>query len=144
MAAPGDTGVHLGSKSDSGSLGGVLLGTWFDRAAAAAETTASLELALDLGAVTPTPASGNTAALWELLATIAAAEVEVARVIEPHLDALAILDEARSAGLDPDLSPIGVDDHSSWGVFAAEGRGVRLEASVDAGRWSLTGTKPWC
>ena len=144
MAAPGEMGVHLGSKSDSETIGGVTLGTWFDRAAAVAETAASLQLALEVGAVAPTPASGNTAALWELLATIAAAEVEVARVIEPHLDALAILAEARSADFGPDLSPIGVDDRSTWGVFAAEGRGMRLQASVDAGRWSLTGTKPWC
>ncbi|HEY5878097.1 MAG TPA: acyl-CoA dehydrogenase, partial [Nakamurella sp.] len=31
-----------------------------------------------------------------------------------------------------------------WGVFAAEGPGVRVEASPAAGRWVLHGTKPWC
>jgi alkylation response protein AidB-like acyl-CoA dehydrogenase len=68
------------------------------------------------------------------LGAIAAVDVTLARVVEPHLDALAIL---RQAELEP--SP-----DSTWGVFAAEAPGVRLDAvRVDAG-WVLSGTKPWC
>ena len=37
------------------------------------------------------PGSGDTLALWELLATLGAADLTAARVVEPHLDAQAIL-----------------------------------------------------
>lgn len=96
------------------------------------------------------PGRGATAALWSLLATLAAQDLAVVRAVEPHLDALAILDQA------------GVPDHAgrTWGVFAAEGPGVRLDAvpvpaasgagaapgpgvTPDGGRL-LRGTKPWC
>jgi alkylation response protein AidB-like acyl-CoA dehydrogenase len=34
---------------------------------------------------------------------------------------------------------------ATWGVFAAEGPGVKLEATPDGdGGWLLSGTKPWC
>lgn len=79
------------------------------------------------------------AARWELLASVAARDVAAARVLEPHLDALSILDEAASAGLE-----IAVDPDATWGVFAAEGAGMRLEARNDGGTWTLHGTKPWC
>ncbi|MFJ4159934.1 acyl-CoA dehydrogenase [Microbacterium testaceum] len=79
------------------------------------------------------------AARWELLASVAARDVVAARVLEPHLDALSILDEAASAGLE-----IAVDPDATWGVFAAEGAGLRLEARSDGVTWTLHGTKPWC
>lgn len=41
------------------------------------------------------PGGAGTAALWEVLATVAARDLAVARAIEPHLDALAILEQAR-------------------------------------------------
>jgi alkylation response protein AidB-like acyl-CoA dehydrogenase len=78
------------------------------------------------------------AATWELLASVAARDVAAARVLEPHLDALGILDEAAADGYPA------VDPRGAWGVFAAEGPGVRLEARQDAGTWTLHGTKPWC
>jgi hypothetical protein len=58
-------------------------------------------------------------------------------VIEPHLDALAILDQAliRDAAADP---------ARTWGVFAAEGGADPLQAMQTAQGWALTGTKPWC
>ncbi|GIG41867.1 acyl-CoA dehydrogenase [Cellulomonas phragmiteti] len=80
------------------------------------------------------PGTGTTAALWSLLASLAAHDLGVARAVEPHLDALAILDQA---GL-PDTGA------RTWGVFAAEGPGVRLDAVPLDGGWRLTGTKPWC
>jgi hypothetical protein len=81
-------------------------------------------LALDL----PLPESDRE--LWELLATLAAHDVGVARAVEPHLDAIGIL---RQAGIDP--IPAG-----SWGVFAAEGGDEPL-SFVDG---TLNGVKPWC
>ncbi len=93
-----------------------------------------LELAAALGERAPRPASGRTRLLWELLATLGAHDLQLARTVEPHLDALAILDEA------------GVDapDGATWGVFAAEGPGARLTARPDGDSWRLEGTKPWC
>src|SRR5690606_17346765 len=69
-----------------------------------------------LAAVVPLPASGRTAERFEALATLGAHDLEVARTIEPHLDAVAILAEA---GLPPRAG--------AYGVFAAEGPGSRLE-----------------
>ncbi len=87
-----------------------------------------------LGALAPDPASGRTVLRWELLATVAAADLTVARVVEPHLDALSILHE------NGDQAP----DGSSWGVYAAEGPAPRLEATDTSEGWRLTGRKPWC
>ncbi len=81
------------------------------------------------------PGSGATRDRWELLATVAAQDLTVARVLEPHLDAVAILAED---GQEP-------PPDSSWGVWAAEGAEARLVARRDgSARWTLTGRKPWC
>ncbi|MEN8708041.1 MAG: acyl-CoA dehydrogenase [Nocardioides marinisabuli] len=93
-----------------------------------------LELAAELGPAAPRPAGGATRGLWELLATLGAHDLQLARAVEPHLDALAILDEAGSG------APTG----SAWGVFAAEGPGARLTARPAGEGWVLEGTKPWC
>jgi len=97
------------------------------------------DLAATLAWVTSVARPRSLAATWELLASVAARDVAAARMLEPHLDALAILDEAAAAGCAPDL-----DTSGSWGVFAAEGPGMRFEARRDAGTWTLHGTKPWC
>ena len=103
--------------------------------AARGDLEKALALAVDLGGELPEPARGDTLRLWESLATLGAADLTVARVVEPHLDALAILTEA-GQGARP--------EGAVWGVFAAEG-GERLRAeSTDEGAWTLTGTKPWC
>lgn len=93
-----------------------------------------------VGHLAPIPGAGETARLWELLASTSAADVGVARVLEPHLDALAIL----AAAGEVDLTPLRVDGASTWGVYAAEGPGVRVTASRHAGGWRLDGAKPWC
>lgn len=103
--------------------------------AATPSLDAALALARQAGAELPVPGQGDTLALWESLATLGAVDLTVARVLEPHLDALAILAEARSP------SP---DRESVWGVFAAEGGAGRLDASSSGGEWTLTGQKPWC
>ncbi|WP_247828338.1 acyl-CoA dehydrogenase [Arthrobacter antioxidans] len=106
----------------------------------------ALALAGELGAAVPLPGSGRTALTWQLLTTLAATDLTAARVVEPHLDALAILDQA---GMGPPPGAAGStglhDGAGTWGVFAAEGPGVALTASEGPdGTWTLTGTKPWC
>jgi len=104
--------------------------------AAAGDPLAALALVGDLDGV-PLPGRGRTVELWSLLASLAAVDLTVARVVEPHLDALAILDQSG----EQDCAGPG----QVWGVYAAHAPGVRLEAVADAdGVWTLTGTKPWC
>jgi len=99
----------------------------------------ALGLARELGRVLPLPGEGDTVALWSALATVAAADLTVARVVEPHLDALAILDQAAPG---PEML---VPGDATWGVYAAEGGDAPLHATGSAASgWRLTGTKPWC
>lgn len=88
----------------------------------------------------PSPGGGRTRELWEALATLGSVDLTVARTVEPHLDALAILGEAGRSGAAPD---------ALLGVYSAEGPGVRLTARPATGipgtsHWLLTGAKPWC
>ena len=99
----------------------------------AGDPDGSLALAADLGTSLAIPGRGQTRRRWQLLADVGAVDLTVARVLEAHTDALAILAEA---GQPP---PTG-----SWGVFAAEAPGVRLEASPSGTDVTLHGTKPWC
>jgi len=102
-----------------------------------ADVTAALALARELGTRVPLPARGDTLARWDLLAEVAAADLTTARVLEPHLDALAIL--AESGRSDP------ADAGATWGVYAAEAPGAGLTATGDDRRgWRLAGRKPWC
>ena len=105
-----------------------------EAAAAAGDARAALALADRVAAALPLPGAGRTGLLWRALAELGAVDLTVARALEPHLDALAILAQARAAG-HPVPPPGG-----TWGVFAAEGPGARLE--LRDGR--LAGTKPWC
>ncbi|WP_228498735.1 acyl-CoA dehydrogenase family protein [Frigoribacterium sp. VKM Ac-1396] len=131
----------------------------------------ALDLAVELGRHGALPGLGSTADLWQALATLAAHDLGAARAAEPHLDAIAILDQhagdapavaaatGDGDGEDGDVpSPLPArardDDSFTWGVFAAEGPGVRLAAEPRPGTasepdgaapaWSLSGTKPWC
>lgn len=97
----------------------------------------ALTLARDLGAALPSPGKGDTVAVWETLATLGALDLTLARVVEPHLDALAILESAPGA-------PIAVPSAATFGVYAAEGPGARLEAAGSDDAVTLTGRKPWC
>ncbi len=95
------------------------------------DVSAHLALARALTTAAPEPGGGSTRLRWELLASLGAADLSAARVVEAHLDAVAILAEADA---DHDL------EGTTWGVYAAEGPGVRLDAHEGV----LTGTKPWC
>ncbi|GGI79442.1 acyl-CoA dehydrogenase family protein [Pseudarthrobacter scleromae] len=103
--------------------------------ASAGNVPALLGLAQEAGKEWPRPGEGNTGLLWERLATVAALDVAAARVFEPHLDALAILAQA---GHDPSRAS------GAWGVFAAEGPGMRLAAESNGSGVLLSGAKPWC
>lgn len=95
---------------------------------------AMLRWAAEVAPVAPLPAGGRTLLRWELLATVGAQSLTVARVLEPHLDAVAILTEA---GEDTETG-------STWGVWAAEGPPPRLEAQPVGETWALHGRKHWC
>lgn len=99
----------------------------------AGDVGAAMNIALELGADLAGPGVGDTASLWSVLATLGAADLTVARVVEPHLDAVAILDQAGVPAAD------GV-----WGVFAAEGPGEPLRAERTHDGYALTGRKHWC
>jgi alkylation response protein AidB-like acyl-CoA dehydrogenase len=106
------------------------------RAAASCQGDPAPVLALlrDADGTPPVPGAGSTARLWELLASVAAADLTAARAVEPHLDAAAILAQAGVPW------PSG----TAWGVFAAESPDARLEGTDDGGAWRLDGDKPWC
>jgi alkylation response protein AidB-like acyl-CoA dehydrogenase len=99
------------------------------------ELTRVLELVRQISGQAPDPGSGRTAERWEMLATLAAGDLSVGRIAEAHLDALAILAEAELPQGDRTLL---------WGVYAAEGPNVRVDARPTADGWSVTGVKPWC
>jgi hypothetical protein len=112
------------------------------------DVAATLRWCVEQGGSAPAVGEGETRRLWDLLAATAFASVSAARMLEPHLDALSILRQAGTdlgQGQDPcRLDTVAADGDSSWGVFAAESAGMRLEAvRVDDG-WVLRGTKPWC
>ncbi|MDI2034683.1 acyl-CoA dehydrogenase family protein [Paenarthrobacter nitroguajacolicus] len=103
--------------------------------AAVGDVPALISIAREIGHTAPMPGEGSTAKLWELLASVTAVDVAAGRVLEPHLDALAILAQ----------SGAGMEATGAWGVFAAEGPGMKLEAKRDAaGNYVLNGSKPWC
>lgn len=71
---------------------------------------------------------------WESLLEVAAVDVAVARMLEPHVDALGILAEA---GHD-------APDGSTWGVYAAESPAHVLTVCADGERAVIVGEKAWC
>lgn len=75
-----------------------------------------LKLTAHYGRLLPQPGGGETARRWAVLAAAGEHNLTVARVLEAHSDALAILDEAGAATPD-----------GTWGVFAAEAPPHRLE-----------------
>ena len=83
----------------------------------------------------PLPGQGRTARRFALLAQVSAADLSLGRLVEGHLDALAILAEAGRPARP-----------GSYGVWAAERPGGALRAR-DAGEghggWLISGTKPY-
>ncbi|WP_237687431.1 acyl-CoA dehydrogenase [Arthrobacter jiangjiafuii] len=104
-----------------------------DAAAVNGSPAAALALAERLAPEAPLPGQGETSRLFSILAVVAAADLTAARTLEPHLDALAILEQSESPA-----------EPGSWGVFAAEGQGMVLNAELTPEGWELSGRKPWC
>lgn len=95
-----------------------------------------LNKAGDLTRELPLPGRGRTRELWSALSDLAREDLAHARIIEPHLDATAIIEQADRTDL--------LSDSDTWAVWAAEGPGTPLRATPADGGWTLTGTKPWC
>ncbi|WP_130177028.1 acyl-CoA dehydrogenase [Cryobacterium sp. SO1] len=177
---PGSAAVIVGGVSGSrGSRRPEDLGRLAHLAEAAWAVDGNAERAIRFavakGVGLPQPGSGHTVALFDALATVAAADLTAARVLEAHKDALAILQQAPGpastvltrtvpastvpASTVPAraVPAIAVPDSTvpasavrtnpasaSWGVFAAEGRGQRVDAISTPAGWRLSGRKPWC
>ncbi|MFT4212951.1 MAG: acyl-CoA dehydrogenase family protein, partial [Microbacterium sp.] len=105
-----------------------------------ADVPATLAWVRRVGRLAPLPGE-DTAGLWSLLSRAAEIDVAAARMLEPHLDARAILAQARAEHPAADALD---DPDAVWGVFAAEGPGVAVRARCAGAGWLLTGTKPWC
>ena len=88
---------------------------------------------LDAIVPVPLPGMGKTDQRFRALAEIAAFDLAMARLIEGHLDAIAICDEA-GRGV-----PNGL-----LGVWAADPPPNHLRAAAQDGGWSLHGIKQWC
>ncbi len=101
--------------------------------------TAGETLARDVWAasrhVLPLPGSGETPRRFEALADFGAVDLCLAKLVEPHHDATAILVELDGAPPDRD---------SLWGVWAAEPPHARVHATRGPGGWRLSGTKAFC
>ena len=92
------------------------------------------EIATERGAMLPKPGSGSTPARFAALADWATRDLSLARLIEGHVDALAILEEA---GHKPDSG-------ATYGVWAARQPAGGTTARLAADGWHLTGEKAFC
>lgn len=82
----------------------------------------------------PHPGAGETWTRWRGLIDFAAQDLALGRLVEGHVDALAILRELNRAEL--------IEPPATWGVWAA-GTGELIATPLNGG-WKLTGAKAWC
>ena len=127
--------VHLTSAPD-GDWGWLPL--LAEVAGAVGDVPRLLALAEEAGRSWPLPGEGRTAELWELLASVAAVDVAAGRVFEPHLDAQAILAQAKQQAGQRHRPAAG-----TWGVFAAEGPDMRLAARWPSTKRTPSGWQTW-
>lgn len=84
----------------------------------------------------PLPGAGRTLARWRALASVATADLSLAKLFEGHTDAIAILAELRAPA---------PPAQSRWGVWCAEPPDHRVEiAPRPGGAAVLKGVKAWC
>lgn len=83
----------------------------------------------------PFPGGGDTLDRWRILAEIAATDVCLAKVLEAHYDAQAILAELGAAAPPPG---------QLFAVWAAEAPDARLAYRGAAQRGEVSGRKAWC
>ena len=85
----------------------------------------------------PQPGAGATLERWRALATVAAHDLSLAKLVEGHTDALAILRELGHVPQSPQTQ--------RWSTWAAESPGTRVLAhKAGAHAMRLSGTKSWC
>ncbi|MFD9374332.1 acyl-CoA dehydrogenase [Streptomyces sp. NPDC059999] len=83
----------------------------------------------------PLPGAGRTADRFRSLASVAERDLSLARLVEGHADAMAILAELGGPAVGP---------QERWGVWAAEPRGQGLTASLGDHGWVVNGLKRYC
>ncbi|WP_372499546.1 acyl-CoA dehydrogenase [Streptomyces lichenis] len=131
VARTAGTGAGAGAGGGTGAAGPVAAG-----GRATGGEFARYVDALAVGAAEcPLPGSGGTATRFEELSAVARADLGVARLVEGHLDAVAILAELGGP-------PVRLGQH--WGVWAAEPPGSELTATRTADGWVLDGLKRYC
>ena len=104
------------------------------------DVAAALEAASAFEPAAHQLAHGSRSAYLATLRALGRFDLTTARAIEPHLDAVAILDQA-----DVDVSELVAESATRqvrMGVFAS--RAPQLRGVVTDGTWTLTGVKPWC
>jgi hypothetical protein len=129
--------VSLNSQLDAGRLR--RLTTWWRGRDADASRSGVVELFRAAAASEllspPLPVAGRTASRWAELAWWGTTELSLARLVEGHTDAVAILAEL-------DGPPVPATTTSA--VWAAEPPGAGVDAKPSADGWELAGTKAWC
>lgn len=83
----------------------------------------------------PLPGDGGTGVRWNRLVEVARRDLALAKLVEPHHDAVAILSE---------LDGPPVQAGQVWAVWAAEPPFAVLRAVETADGWRLTGRKAFC
>ena len=111
----------------------------------AADIPAALSLAIDLSPLS-SHLGTSTWSYLQSLGSLGAGDLTVARVVEPHLDALSILAQAADAhpGADGGDVTVSAPPGSTWGVYAAHSPDTHLDATRSDAGWRLSGSKPWC
>ncbi|EAP98134.1 hypothetical protein JNB_14258 [Janibacter sp. HTCC2649] len=146
--------THVGTHSaepQTGRSSGPSFLRWADHdlvdvaRSAGPDIDAAVTLARTLGPTSET-LGRSTWTYLQTLGSLGAGDLTVARVLEPHLDALAILDQAahRDRGVDGSWPSATAPRGSTWGVYAAHAPGAHLDAHAVGGEWMLSGVKPWC
>jgi alkylation response protein AidB-like acyl-CoA dehydrogenase len=98
-------------------------------------STAMQRFSAETAPQVPLPGSGKTPVRFKSLATVGRMDLALARLVEGHLDALAILAEAGT----PDR-----DSSDTFGVWAARSAENWTRVELRATGWILSGTKPFC
>ena len=107
------------------------------QAAGAAPAETWRQLALTGFGHWPQPGGGATLERWRALVEVARHDLSLAKLVEGHTDALAILRELGHSDTGP--------SDALWSTWAAESPGSRVLAKRDGqGQVTLTGTKAWC
>lgn len=85
----------------------------------------------------PLPGQGSTLLRWQLLSRVAEHDLSLAKLVEGHLDALAVQAEVAPGALPP--------PGATWGMWASEAPGGRTSFEALGGdEVCLNGRKAWC